>query len=586
MKRWFSVIFTVIALIFSTVNVNAALKNGTYQGEDSGIGGPVKVEVVIKEGKIANVSVTEHDETEGLGGAAMEKLAKVMVNANSSNVDGISGATFSSEAIVGAVNIALEKAGATKAEIAGQQKIAHEVKDLDSDEFTFDVVIIGSGGAGLAAAVEASSNGATVAVLEKNVLPGGNTMVSGADMNAAGTEVQKRLNIKDEISWHKEDTLKGGDNKGNEKLVTILTQNAPVDAKWLTDEIKVDFLPDRVIQFGGHRVPRALVPRSGHGDNLIYKLQEYAEKQGTKLFFSTKATDLMVDDGVVVGVKAINNDKEVVFHAKKAVIIASGGFASNVEMRKKYNKNYDERFLTTSTAGATGDGIVMAENIGSNLIDMQYIQVYPICNPVTGIISYVADSRFDGAILVNKQGKRFVNEMERRDVISNAILAQSDRMGYLIWGDEVEDVSKNVQKYDKEFEMLVKDKLIHKANSIDELADFFGVDKAQLQATIKQWNQYAAKGSDPDFSKIGAFHPIMKPPFYMQRATPSAHHTMGGIQINEKAQVMNTKGEVIPHLYAAGEVTGGIHGTNRLGGNAIADIIVFGRIAGKNAISN
>ena len=272
------------------------------------------------------------------------------------------------------------------------------------------------------------------------------------------------------------------------------------------------------------------------------------------------------------------------FNANKGVIIASGGFASNVEMRKQYNSNYDERFMSTATNSSTGDGIVMAQNVGADVVGMEYIQVYPTCNPLTGIISYVANSRFDGALLFNQEGKRFVNEMGRRDDISNAILDQSGSVGYLVWGQEIETVGNMTKMHEVEFENFKKDDLIYVADTLEDAAKHYNLDVETFVKTIEDYNKSIEDEKDEEFNKGGALRPIKEGPYYIQKVVPSAHHTMGGLKINTMAQVLDTKGNVIEGLYAAGEVTGGIHGTNRLGGNAITDIIVFGRIAGQNIV--
>lgn len=224
----------------------------------------------------------------------------------------------------------------------------------------------------------------------------------------------------------------------------------------------------------------------------------------------------------------------------------------------------------------------MAMAINAATRDLEYIQVYPTCNPKTGIISYVANARFDGALLVNQEGARFVNEMGRRDDISNAILAQTNGYAYLIWGQEIEGIGKMTQLHKKEFDAWLADDLIYVADSLEDAAKHYGIDEAKLVETINAYNESIADGKDEDFNKGGKLNPIKEGKFIIQKVTPSTHHTMGGIVINENAQVIDTQGAVIKGLYAAGEVVGGIHGSNRLGGNAITDIIVFGRIAGQN----
>jgi urocanate reductase len=281
--------------------------------------------------------------------------------------------------------------------------------------------------------------------------------------------------------------------------------------------------------------------------------------------------------------QAANGDA-ITFHAAKGVIMATGGFGANMEMRMQYNPELDDRYLTTDQPGTTGDGIVMAEAVKAELVGMEHIQTYPLCNPNTGIISYVANARFDGAILVNVEGQRFVNEMDRRDVVSRGILAQTGASAYLLWGQEIEAKGNMTQVHAQEFATLESQGLIAKADTLEQAAEVMGVNVEALTATVAEYNQFVAGEAELEIVKKGALRPIEQGPFYLQRAVPSVHHTMGGLMINELAQVINQDGEIVEGLFAAGEVTGGIHGSNRLGGNAVTDVIVFGRIAGQQVV--
>lgn len=560
-------------------------KDGVYEGKGAGNGGNIVLKVTVENGDIANIDVIEHKETEILSDAAFDKIINAVLQSKSINVDVVTGASFTSRGILAALKDALIKAGGNDEMFSKQEKIsvANNEKELEQ---TYDVVVIGGGGAGLSAAVEAQAAGAKVVLLEKMSSLGGNTLVSGGGLNVPGTDQQKALGIEDSVETFIEDTMKGGDNINNKELVTVMAENALSTAKWLIDTIKVEFMPNRLQQFGGHSVPRALIAKGNHGTDLIEKLTVKADDLGVVFKMETKAEELIVDNNnKVVGVKATNAaGQEIVFNANKGVIIASGGFGANLDMRKKYNPEIDEKYKTTDVAGTTGDGIVMAENIGADLLHMEHIQTYPTCNPKTGIISYVANSRFDGAVLLNQEGNRFVEEMDRRDVISRAILNQTNSIGYLIWGQEVETIGNMTEIHKDEYNNLEKLDLIYKADTIEELAEHFDIDINTFKATIEKYNEYAKNGKDEDFNRRGSFVSIEKGPFYIQKVSPAVHHTMGGIVVNKDAKVLDKNGNIIPGLFAAGEVTGGIHGTNRLGGNAVTDIIVFGRIAGENVV--
>lgn len=561
---------------------NTGIKDGVFSGKSSGSGGDIKVEVTIKNGEITKIDNVESNETKSLGGEAVERLMTAMVDNNTVNVEVVSGATTSSNGFIDAVKDALQKAGATEEDFMTDETIplTHIV---EKEEYSFDVVVIGAGGAGLSGAVEAADNGATVAVLEKTAGIGGNTAVSGGAFNVPGSDLQQKKGIEDSVESFVEDALKGGDNLADPELVQIVGDRALEAYEWMRDDIKAEFIQDRVQQFGGHSVPRSVVPVGNKGSELTNKLWTAAEEKGAELFLDTEAVELMQDaKGKIVGVKAENNGKTITFNASKGVIIASGGFAANVDMREKYNADYGKEYMTTAVPASMGDGIVMGEEVNAELVDMEQIQVYPTSNPETGIISYVANSRFDGAILVNQEAERFTDELGRRDVISKGILAQPGGYAYLVWGQEIESVGNMTDVHAAEFEKMKADGVLYECETIDELAEAFSIDPKALNKTVDTFNGYVAEEKDPDYDKGGAFVSIKEGPFYIQKVIPSTHHTMGGLRINKNAEVMDVQGKAINGLYAAGEVTGGIHGTNRLGGNAITDIIVFGRIAGES----
>ena len=336
--------------------------------------------------------------------------------------------------------------------------------------------------------------------------------------------------------------------------------------------------------FGGHSVKRSLVPKDASGVELIEKLSAKAEELGVITHLNTAATELVQEDGKVVAIKADYKGEEIKYNATNGVIVATGGFGSNLEMRVKHNPDMNEKILSTNSVGSTGDGIVMAEALGADIVDMEYIQTYPTCDPETGTLLYVGDVRLEGrSILVNKEGKRFVEELERRDVISKAVVEQTDSVSYMFWDESAMEASKVNVKHKKEYDQLIAEKKLVKANTIEEAAEFFGIDAEELKNTVAKYNEYAQNGKDLEFNKRGELVPFAEGPYYIMKSKPAIHHTMGGIKINTNAEVVDKNGEVIKGLYAAGEVTGDIHGTNRLGSDAIADITVFGRIAGRNA---
>lgn len=574
----FCLVFTMTAC--GSKDQSSAEGTVTATGVGNGKHGDIKVEVSFTDGKISDIKVLEQKENEVLAETVYTKLKDSVMQANSAEVDAISGSTATSDGYLAAIADAIAKAGVTLASGSASSGNAQTEEAVQN----FDVVVIGAGGAGFSAAIEAKKAGSNVVILEKMPTVGGNTLISGGEMNAPNTWVQEALDItNDSVKLFYEDTMKGGDNAGSPAHVKILSEQALGSAEWLRDEIKVEFIPDQLFQFGGHSVKRALIPIGHTGAELIKKFNTKAAELEIPVKTDMKAEKLLTDDsGRVVGVEATNGSgQKITFNASKGVIIASGGFGSNVEMRSKYNPVLDDSYMSTDTPGTTGDGIVMAQEIDADITNMENIQTYPVCNPKTGVISLVADSRFDGAILINQSGERFVEELERRDVISQAILKQEGKYAYQLWNEDLEAISKTIEAHPDEYEQLVKEGMLYKADTIEDAAKFFNIDPAKLQATVDKVNKYAKTGTDPDFNHRSGLASLENGPYYIQKAVPSVHHTMGGLVIDTDTRVLNKDGEVIDGLYAAGEVTGVIHGTNRLGGNAIADIITFGRIAGQ-----
>lgn len=584
MKKFLTILLTVFMTIglIACGNSKTAIPDGKYKGEGNGKGGKIVVEVTIKDDAITDIKVLEKNETPGYDNA-METLTKDIIATNSLDVDVVSGCTLTSNGFIEAVKAALKSAGATPDML---KKLDEKNKDKEKKEVseTHDVIVVGAGGAGLCAAIEAKEAGADVIVLEKMPMAGGNTLISGAEYAAPNNWIQEKEGIKDSVEQFTQDMIKGGDAKNNPELVKVVAENALDGAKWLRDEVGVRW-EDNLMFFGGHSVKRSLVPVGASGKEMINKQLAKVKSLKIPVLYETPATELITDEkGKVVGVKAESEDKKYTFKTNKAVVLTTGGFGSNLEMRMKYNPEIDEKVLSTNTVGSTGDGIIMAEKVGAALDGMQYIQTYPICDPLTGTLLYFGDARMYGhTIMVNKEGKRFVEELDRRDVISMAIKKQTGSVCYQLLDQKGLDDSNLVEPHAAEIEYLYKNKLLVKADTIEEAAKFFDIDAKELKATVERYNGYVKAGKDEEFNKRSMPFPIEKGPFYILKAAPAVHHTMGGVKINTNAQVLNKEGKAIEGLYAAGEVTGGIHGTNRLGSNALADITVFGRIAGKNA---
>ncbi len=565
--------------------LSASLFAAPVTTEGTGVGkhGDITVAVTFDNGKIQDIKVVKSAENPVLAAKVFSEFKDDVIAQSSTDLDMISGATFSTKGFVDAVNDAAKKAGVTlaKADKKALKKVARDLPKTSN----YDVVVIGAGGAGFSAAITAKAAGANVVLLEKMPTVGGNSLISGAEMNVAKNWVQPKLNINDDSpELHAQDTFKGGDEKGDMKVINVMTHQALDAAKWCRDYLGVRFEDDNLFFFGGHSRKRALIPFGHTGTEFITKFQAKADELGIPVVTNMKAEELIKDkDGRVVGVKATMDGAEYTFNAKGGVVLATGGFGANSEMVKKYNPKIDERFKTTDAPGTTGEALYMAERAGAQLVNMGYIQTYPICDPLSGAIELIADARFDGAIMLNQEGKRFVEELQRRDVLSEAILNQTGRYCWVLWNDNIGKISNTVKEHANEYEAFTKQGIMATCDDLKCIADFTKIPFDQLQSTVKRVTDMAGKGNDKDFNHRAGLMDMSQGKYYVIKAVPSTHHTMGGVRINEKAQALTAEGKVIPGLWAAGEVTGVTHGTNRLGGNAYTDIIVFGRIAGEAA---
>ena len=579
-----TMIKSAVAMVFA-VGFAAASMAAPVTAEGTGVGkhGDITVAVTFDAGKIQDIKIVKNAENPILAKKVFTDLKDQVVALSSTDVDLISGATFSAKGFIDAVNDAAKKAGVTlaKADKKALKKAARELPKTSN----YDVVVIGAGGAGFSAAITARNAGANVVLLEKMPAVGGNSLISGAEMNVAKNWVQPKLGINDDSpELHAQDTFKGGDGKGDMKVINVMTHQALDAAKWCRDYLGVRFEDDNLFFFGGHSRKRALIPVGHTGTEFIAKFQAKADELGIPVITNMKAEELIKDkDGRVVGVKATMDGSEYTFNAKGGVVLATGGFGANPEMVKKYNPKIDERFKTTDAPGTTGEALYMAERAGAQLVNMGYIQTYPICDPISGAIELIADARFDGAIMLNQEGKRFVEELQRRDVLSEAILNQTGRYCWVLWNDKIGSISNTVKAHANEYEAFTKQGIMTTCDDLKCIADFTKIPFDQLRKTVKRVSDMAGKGNDKDFNHRSGLVDMQQGKYYVIKAVPSTHHTMGGVRINEKAEALTAEGKVIPGLWAAGEVTGVTHGTNRLGGNAYTDIIVFGRIAGEAA---
>ncbi len=556
--------------------VEALFTPGVYGAQAQGIFVPVKVVITVSESEILNVLIDATGETPELGGTAASKLAEAILAAQTPNVDAMSGATVTSNAIIQAATEALKLAGADIEKLdalrkdVGGEEVVKEAKELETE-----VVVVGAGGAGMAAAIMLKQSGKDFLILEKMPYVGGNTTKATGGMNAAETHYQKEQGIEDSTALFAADTMKGGHALNDPELVAVMANSSAEAIDWL-DSIGAA-LP-KISFSGGASVNRIHAPEdgSGVGSFLVDRFSAKLAELGVEVMLETKATELLTDaDGKICGLKAEGTDAEYTISCK-AVILACGGFGANEDMYTQYRPDL-KGTVTTNAPGATGDGIVMAQKLGADLVDIEQIQLHPTVEQTTSML--ITESvRGDGAILVNQKGERFVNELLTRDAVSAAELEQEGQYAYIIFDQNLRDHLKAIEKY-------VKANLTVQADTIEGVAEQLSIDPAVLAKTLADWNEIVKNQRDTQFGRTtGMNADLTTPPYYAIKIAPGIHHTMGGIKIDTAAQVINTEGQPIPGLFAAGEVTGGVHGGNRLGGNAVADIVIFGRIAAQSAL--
>ena len=545
------------------------LNDGTYTGVGAGRNGDITVSVTVDGGKVVDARIVSESETPEIAAAAEESLLSQFRQARSTaKLDVVSGATLSSNGVLDALDDALSVA-------RGEKTVSAPVYG----DTSCDIVVIGAGGAGLVAATEAASHGASVIVLEKMGIVGGNTNYSTGGINAAVTKEQLRLGISDSKETFFDDTMRGGYNLNDPDLVRTLVENSAAMVDWLQSDLIGADLSDVGI-FGGATNKRIHRPQGGGaiGAHLVPLLHKAALAQGADIRLNSKVIDVLAGDGGrAAGVRVSTAGGEYTVSAL-AVIIATGGFGANPDMVALYQPSL-EGFITTNHRGATGDAFAMVEKFDAALTQMSEIQTHPTVVPGSGIMLTEA-VRGNGAILVSRTGKRFVDEMETRDVVSAAILSQPGRSAFLVFDQGVRDSLKVIESY-------AAQGLLTEGATPAELAEKLHIPQEIFEATLDAYNGYVAAGSDGDLGRNPASmeRSLATAPFYAVECAPAIHHTMGGLKINTAAQVLNTSGEPIPALFAAGEVTGGVHGGNRLGGNAVADICIFGKIAADSALA-
>ena len=601
-------------------STSSAGVSGDFTGTAKGMGGDVTVTLTLTDSKITGCTAGGVDETQGIGTLALDQLPGQIAETGSIAVDGVTGATITSDAIKEAAAAALTAAGLNPDDF--KTAVENNGEKAEDSTVDADIVIVGAGGAGMTAAITAAEEGKSVVILESQSMVGGNSVRATGGMNAGKTVyqdenefgeaagVEKTLKTAaekyadnetitalaktvseqwaeyqanptgyfDSVELMELDTMVGGKGINDPELVETLCSNSADAIDWL-DEHGITL--HNVASFGGASVKRIHRPVDADGKTIsvgsymIPLLQENCEKAGVQILLNTTANEILTDaNGAAVGVKATGASGETVTVNAKAVVLTTGGFGANLDMVTEYKPEL-KGFMTTNAAGAQGQGIEMATAIGAGTVDMDQIQIHPTVEANTAAL-ITEGLRGDGAVLINAEGKRFIDEVGTRDVVSAAEIAQTGSYSWLVVDQAMVDASSVIQGYIKKGYTVT-------GETYEELGKAMGVDEAAFAETMNTWNGYVDAKNDPDFGRTSFANKLDTAPYYAIKVTAGVHHTMGGLTINTNTEVLKEDGSVIPGLFAAGEVTGGVHGANRLGGNAVADFTVFGRIAGKAA---
>lgn len=445
---------------------------------------------------------------------------------------------------------------------------------IDQLQDKYDVIIIGAGGAGMTAALEAKENGMNPVIFEKMSAAGGNTNKASSGMNASETKFQKEQNIEDSNDLFYEETLKGGHNTNDTDLLRYFVDNSASAIDWLDSK---GITLNNLTITGGMSVKRTHRPEDGSavGQFLVNGLVRNVQEQDIPLFVNADVKEITEKDGKVNGVKVLLNGQEEKTIEASAVIVATGGYGANMELIAEVRPDL-EGLVTTNQEGSTGDGIKMIEALGGTTVDMDQIQVHPTVQQEQSYLIGEA-VRGEGGILVSSEGKRFTNELDTRDNVTAAINKLPEKSAYIIFDSGVKSRVKAIEQYEKMGFVI-------QGESIEALAKEINVPADQLQATIDTWNEAVKNKEDAEFGRTtGMDNDLSGAPYYAIKIAPGIHYTMGGVKINTNTEVLTADGQTIPGLFAAGEVTGGLHGSNRIGGNSVGDIIVFGRQAGVKA---
>ena len=626
----------LVSMTACSAEEKAGYTAGTYTGKAVGMKGEIVLDVTFDETSITEIKVVSQQETPGISDAAFETVPASIIKHQSLGVDTVAGATVSSKAILAAVSMAVEEAGGD-AEALKNVEVEKDAMSTETVEETADVVVVGGGGAGMAAAVSSAEEGMSVIVIETNPYLGGNTIRSGGAMTIADMETTGRH----DMTKPQEDVIeallkKEFENEDIKKLqefckgqyaeykaahpgklydsaefktlqlydrfddATIVDQlyyvvSRSLDTKMWLKDLGFPWAPESHVVVGDSWPRWCSSSKHKSGIAYIEVFEDTIEKNDydVNIHKNVKAESLITDDnGKVIGVNAKGKDGTTyVFKAEKGVVLATGGFSANNDMMVKYSDGRWDNLAeigTTNDPSSQGDGIVMATEVGAQLYNMGHVQILPVADPVTGYTDTLVGSSTN--LYVNKDGKRFVNESSDRDTLVNAIMKQPESSFYIMSSIECSGIDEEgLNIFGRKAEELVAEGKVLKADTIAELAEKMGVDPTVLEETVAKFNKAVQEQNDPEFGRpsftgdmgnLDGTPEIISAPYYACLRKPAAHITKGGIRVSNECNVLNESGEIIPGLFAAGEVTGDI------GPAGLMQAMVQGRIVGKTIAGN
>lgn len=572
MKLKFKLAAGVVSTLMFVGTAAAAVSYtpGTYEGEAIGRNGPVKVQVTVAKDRIESIRVVSHNESAGLSDAPINTLPKTIVDKQSLAVDVFSGATFSSKAVIGAVENALRKATKDIKPLLIAPAVTAAVKP-PKDE-TVDVLVVGSGISGMVAGITAAEKGSNVLIIEKQgMLGAGDSMNISTGITAGGSRLIKQLGIENATAKDYADFLV---KQAATKKVPINEKNVRTYA--MRGGELVDWLMDLGVPFGRFQKDKWFhITKDGSapGPHIVRALSKKIADDNINYRLNSQVVDLLMKDGKVVGATVKTGAGSYKVNAK-AVVMATGGFSASHELVKKWAPEWVGR-PTTGAVSLTGDGILMAQKVGAQTVAMQEIKANYLCHPLTARdgVSLTAITPYN--ILINHEGKRFVDEGHASiNFKSRAMMKQTGHEAYAIVDQTAMDNLKLMRNYAAAGYFV-------KANTVEELASKLKVDQKAFIKTMKDYMAACQAGKDPEFNRRIQY-PIAKAPFYAALVTPSMQSTYGGIKTDEKAQALNADNKPIAGLYAAGATSGHEAYANEVGFAAIIGL-VYGKIAGENA---